>query len=343
MRFADTPGSDPTLVLDLIEAFRRSKTMFTALSIGVFDRLHEGPSDAKSLSAEFLTDLPALTRLLDGCVGLGLLSREDSLYANSPTAERYLCRQSPDSLAGYVAYSNRSLYPLWADLEGAVRQGTHRWTATFGPQASLFDHYFRTDESRREFLDGMHGFGRITSPEVVRVFNLNRFQRLADLGGATGHLAIAACERYGRMSAVVFDLPVVLPHATPHVEASSARDRITLQAGDFFSDPLPPADLYALGRIFHDWTDDKIRLLLRKMHDALPPGGGVLLAETLLDDDKRGPVHALMQSLNMLVCTEGRERTFDEYRALFEEAGFGDVEARRTGTPLDAVLALKKQ
>jgi acetylserotonin N-methyltransferase len=48
-----------------------------------------------------------------------------------------------------------------------------------------------------------------------------------------------------------------------------------------------------------------------------------------------------MQSLNMLVCTEGRERTAAEYRALLREAGFASVEDRRTGAPLDAVLATK--
>jgi acetylserotonin N-methyltransferase len=48
-----------------------------------------------------------------------------------------------------------------------------------------------------------------------------------------------------------------------------------------------------------------------------------------------------MQSLNMLVCTEGKERTLAEYRALLEEAGFRDVQARITGAPLDAILALR--
>ena len=73
----------------------------------------------------------------------------------------------------------------------------------------------------------------------------------------------------------------------------------------------------------------------------MPAGGGLLIAETLLDDDKSGPVDSLLQSLNMLVCTEGRERTVAEYRHLLEGAGFTSVEARRTGAPLDAVLARK--
>jgi O-methyltransferase len=57
----------------------------------------------------------------------------------------------------------------------------------------IFANLFRTEEMKREFSLGMHGYGQISSPQVVTAFDLSRFQRLADLGGATGHLAIAAC------------------------------------------------------------------------------------------------------------------------------------------------------
>jgi acetylserotonin N-methyltransferase len=68
----------------------------------------------------------------------------------------------------------------------------------------------------------------------------------------------------------------------------------------------------------------------------------LLVAEKLLDDDRTGPPWAVLQSLNMLVCTEGKERTLDEYAALLKGVGFSRVEGRRTDTPLDAVLAVKE-
>jgi acetylserotonin N-methyltransferase len=335
-----TPEAAP--VLDLIEAFRRSKTMFAALKLGIFEFLARGEASVGDIADELKLNSAALDRLLDGCVGLGLLAKNGEHYANLPIATRYLLRGSPDTLAGYILYSNEALYPMWGGLEDAVREGTNRWQAVFGGKDGAFLQFFRTPEAGRDFLNGMHGFGRLTSPAIVRIFNLNRFRHLVDLGGGTGHLAIAACERYGDMRATIFDLPDAVPHAREHVEASPAASRITLHAGDFFRDPLPEADLYALGRILHDWTEEKIARLLEKIHAALPTGGGILIAEGLLDDDGAGPVPALMQSLNMLICTEGRERTEAGYRALLERAGFTLVEARRTGAPLDAILALKK-
>src|SRR5262249_18810794 len=153
-------------------------------------------------------------------------------------------------------------------------------------------------------------------------FDLSRFRRLVDLGGATGHLASAACQRYPTLRAVVFDLPEAVPLAREMIAAGPAADRIEVQAGDFFKDPLPDADLFAVARILHDWAEEKIRLLLGKIFERLPKGGALLIAEKLLTQDKTGPTGALMQSLNMLVCTEGKERTLGEYAALLKQVGF---------------------
>jgi acetylserotonin O-methyltransferase len=333
--------ADASIVLELIGAFRRSKAMFTAVRLGVFDELENRPQTAEVLAAKLNLNAGALCRLFNACVALGLLRCDGETYRNTATASRYLVASSPDTLAGYIIYSDQSLYPLWSHLDDAVREGTNRWTQTFGSRDALFSHYFRDEASTAAFLGGMHGFGQITSPLVSRAFDLQGFTHLVDLGGATGHLAIAACEVYPSLIGTVFDLARVEPFARVHISHSRAADRMRFVAGDFFQDTLPPGDLYALGRIVHDWAEPQIMALLRKIYDALPTRGGLLIAETLVHEDRSGPVHTLMQDLNMLVCTDGKERTFSEYRELLESAGFAKAEYRRTGSVLDAVLASK--
>ena len=333
---------DPTPVIDLLNGFRMSGAMFTAVSLGVFDQLAAGPLDLSALAGKLSAAPDALGRLLDVCVGLGLLKREGATFANTDVSEVYLCKHSPRRMTGYIAYSDRVLWKMWANLPDAIREGTNRWKQTFGLDGPLFTNFFRSDEDKREFLWGMHGFGMISSPAVAAAFDLSGFRHLVDLGGATGHLAIACCRRYPSLRATVFDLPVAIPMAAEVVaEASDVSARMTTMGGDFFADPLPPADLYALGRILHDWDESKIRRLLARVHDALPPGGALLIAEKMLDDDHDGPRAAQLQSLNMLVCTDGKERSLAEYTALLREAGFSRVEARRTSVPVDAILAIK--
>ena len=333
---------DPAPVLSLLTAFRDSAVLFAGLSLGVFERL-SSPAPLDALARDLSCEADALGRLLDRLVGLRLLEREGEAFALTDTARAYLTRGSPRRMTGYLAYSARVLWPMWGDLAGAVREGKNRWKACFGLDGPLFANFFNNDEDRREFLMGMHGFGQISSPEVASAFDLSGVKHLCDLGGATGHLAVAACRRWPQLRATVFDLPAAVPLAQEMValEADVA-DRVQVQGGDFFAEPLPVADLYAVGRILHDWPEDKIGKLLRAAHAALPSGGALLVAEKLLDDDRAGPAWAQLQSLNMLVCAEGKERSLAEYEALLKAAGFGKVEARRCPGPLDAILARKE-
>src|SRR5437016_4456634 len=135
-------------VLELIAAFRRSKTMFAAVKLGIFEG--KRPADCKELG-----------RLLEACAALGLLERRGDAFVNTPEADKYLRAGSADSLVGYIDYSNHVLYPMWGHLEDAVREGTHRWKQTFDLDGPIFSHFFRTDEAMREFLMGMHGFGQL--------------------------------------------------------------------------------------------------------------------------------------------------------------------------------------
>lgn len=336
----ETPP-DPSPVLDLLIAFRRSKTMFTAVSLGVFDALEVGPKAGTALATELNVNPDALSRLLDACVGLHLLRRVGNEYATTPTASAYLTQTSPRRLTGYLRFTDEILWKLWGDLPAAIREGTNGWQRTFNWEGDIFGQIFHTPELRREFTMGMHGYGLISSPVVVAQFDLSRFRKLVDLGGATGHLAVAACRHYPAMRAAVFDLPQIVPIASELVRESDVADRVEIIGGDFFTDVLPEADLYTLGRILHDWSEDKILILLRKIYERLPVGGAVLIAEKLIADTRDGPGWAQLQNLNMLLVAEGKERTLGEYSALLKQVGFSDIQGRTTTAPLDAVLAVK--
>ncbi|HWL09298.1 MAG TPA: class I SAM-dependent methyltransferase [Planctomicrobium sp.] len=331
----------PDVVLDLLSAYRRSKTMFAGVQLGIFDTLNTSPATVAQLSQQLQCNESSLERLLDALVGLNLLRRDGDRYHNTPAADTYLTASSPRRMTGYINYSNAVAWKLWGNLEGAIREGSHRWKQTYGWDGPIFDNFFKDDHAKREFLMGMNGFGMISSPHVVRAFDLSRFKQMVDVGAATGHLVIAACEAYPQLRGTVFDLPQAIPLATEIVQQSTVADRIDLVGGDFFADPLPPGDLYAVGRILHDWNEEQCLTLLRKIHAALPEGGGLLVGEKMIRDDRTGPDWAQMQDLNMLVCTEGRERPLSDYKRLLTAAGFSHVDGKVTDSPLDAILAIR--
>ena len=295
---------------------------------------------AAEIAAKLQANQDATERLLNGCVALELLTKSaDGRYSLTPTADRYLRRDSPTRSSATSCTRTRRSFPcgpIWKMPSAKARIGGPRH---FGPERELFSHFFRTDESMRTFLQGMHGLGMLGSPKIAAAHDLSGFHRFVDLGGATGHLAIEVKRRYGQMHCAVFDLPKVIEVAREFVSKTGLD--IELIPGDFFRDELPPADLYAVGRIFHDWNDESVLTLLRKMHS---PTFGQRRRPHLRahpHPDKTGSLHGLMQSLNMLIVTEGKERTEAEYTKLLAAAGFGDIVTQKIDGPVDAILARK--
>ncbi|XP_010849537.1 PREDICTED: acetylserotonin O-methyltransferase [Bison bison bison] len=240
-----------------------------------------------------------------------------------------------------LLYAGRTAYVCWRHLAEAVREGRNQYLKAFGiPSEELFSAIYRSEDERLQFMQGLQDVWRLEGATVLAAFDLSPFPLICDLGGGSGALAKACVSLYPGCRAIVFDIPGVVQIAKRRFSASED-ERISFHEGDFFKDALPEADLYILARVLHDWTDAKCCHLLQRVYRACRTGGGILVIESLLDTDGRGPLTTLLYSLNMLVQTEGRERTPAEYRALLGPAGFRDVRCRRTGGTYDAVLARK--
>lgn len=126
------------------------------------------------------------------------------------------------------------------------------------------------------------------------------------------------------------------------VAAHGLADRLTFHGGDFFSDPLPQADVYVMGQILHDWNLEQRQFLLQKAYNALPEGGTLIVYDAMIDDERRHNTYGLMLSLNMLIDTEGgSEYTVTDATQWLQAAGFAEVSARPLIGGYTAIYATK--
>ncbi|XP_070641303.1 acetylserotonin O-methyltransferase isoform X2 [Bos indicus] len=340
-------GEGYSLLKEYANGFMVSQVLFAACELGVFELLAEAlePLDSAAVSSRLGSSPQGTELLLNTCVSLKLLQADvrggKAVYANTELASTYLVRGSPRSQRDMLLYAGRTAYVCWRHLAEAVREGRNQYLKAFGiPSEELFSAIYRSEDERLQFMQGLQDVWRLEGATVLAAFDLSPFPLICDLGGGSGALAKACVSLYPGCRAIVFDIPGVVQIAKRHFSASED-ERISFHEGDFFKDALPEADLYILARVLHDWTDAKCSHLLQRVYRACRTGGGILVIESLLDTDGRGPLTTLLYSLNMLVQTEGRERTPAEYRALLGPAGFRDVRCRRTGGTYDAVLARK--
>ncbi|XP_075561592.1 putative bifunctional dTTP/UTP pyrophosphatase/methyltransferase protein isoform X5 [Pelecanus crispus] len=333
----------PSKILELLDGFRASKALFVASKLKVFDHLKDkGPLKAVDIANEVGTSVGGTERLLDACAALGLLEKTPQGYSNSDSANTYLTSDGEYSLHGYIIHSNDHIWPLFTNLESAVKEGSRQNHRAFGKKAEdLFKDYYHSQEVKQRFMAAMHSIAHLTARDVATAFDLSQFKCACDLGGCTGALAHELVQIYPNLKVTVFDLPEVIANTSYFQPSGQHTAPVTFVSGDFFKDNLPEADLYILSRVLHDWPDEKIHVLLSKISAVCKPGCGILLAEMVLDDEKKNRSTALLQSLNMLVQTEGKERSGSEYQGLLEQHGFTNVKIRLTGNLLDVVLCIK--
>ncbi|XP_054470394.1 acetylserotonin O-methyltransferase 2 [Anoplopoma fimbria] len=336
----------PFKLLEYFNGFRVSKVIFSACELGVFDLLlkSQEPLSAQHVAQELSTSVDGMERLLDALVGMEILEVETTdgtaLYSSTDVANLYLAKGSGKSLHDMVIYQSQTTYPLWNHLVDAIREGKNQNEKTYGvPPEDIFQAVYRSEEEMLKFMGLMNSSWILDGHDIATAFNLSCFQNIVDLGGCTGALAREMAKAYPSSSVTVFDLPQVVETAQKHF--SQEDDDVVFQSGDFFSGEIPPADLYVLARIIHDWPEEKCLQLLKKIYNICKPGGGVLLVEAMLFENRRGPVTAQIFSLNMLVQMEGRERPPSGYTSILNKTGFHNVQVCRTGKSYDAILAVR--
>jgi ubiquinone/menaquinone biosynthesis C-methylase UbiE len=315
----------PVPLMQLSTGFWAFKTLAAAHELDLFTRLSaSGGMTIEETAAGYGVDERPAQMLLTGCAALGLLDKDGERYRNSPLAEEYLVKGKPYYFGGFVEMLDKRLYPGWGKLVEALHtNGPTTWDPT--TQKSLFE---GEDPAMLElFWEAMHSLSTFTARALGEAIDLSPYERLLDVGGGSGAYDIELCKRYPHLRATVLDLPFVAEIAARKVEESGLSERIQTVGGDFFADALPKGhDVMLLSMILHDWTEEHNREILRKSYDALPSGGGIVISELLVNDEKTGPPPAALMSLNMLIETEGgRNYTPAEYSSWLEDTGFTDT------------------
>ncbi len=310
---APDPAS-PQALFELATAFQRSRALLTAFDLDLFTVLNDQSLTSAEVASAIEADGRATDRLMNALVALGLLEKDGGRFANGPAAARFLVRGRPGFMAGLGHTAN--LWHTWSGLTEAVRQGGA------APRPPINE---RGDDWLRSFIAAMHGRAVAAAPEVVALAGLEKPSHVLDLGGGSGAFAMAFA-RAGH-TAVVFDLPNVVPLTQAYVQAESLSAPVNIVAGDYLHDPIGDGyDVALLSSVVHSHPPDENRRLLAKVAAALNPGGRVIVRDFLMDEDRRGPLQPALFALNMLVGTgRGDAYTEREVREWLHEAGCREV------------------
>ena len=336
---------DPSHIMQVGMGFFASKTLLSAVELGLFSELARKPQTADEIARALKLHPRAIPDFPDALVALGLLQRAgdgpEGIYSNTPDTAAFLDRNSPDYIGGILEMANARLYPFWADLSEALKTGLPQ-NETKHSGEPMFAKLYEAPERLEQFMNAMSGVSAGNFRAFARSFDFSRYRTLCDVGGATGQLSCMVAAANAHMRCTTFDLPKVVPIATRRIQQAGLSDRVKAVGGDFFVDPLPQADVITMGMILHDWNVDKKKILIGKAYEALQPGGAFVVIEALIDDERRKNAFGLLMSLNMLIeFGDASDYSGSDFVRWCRDAGFRDFKIMPLTGPSSAAIAYK--
>jgi len=329
-------------IMQIGAGFWASKTLLSAVEIGVFTELADAPVEFAELRSRLGLHRRGAKDFLDTLVSLGFLERKDGRYWNSPDADLYLDKAKPSYIGGILEMSNQRSYGYWGHLTEALRTGRQQNEAKDDGKASPFGALYADQARLKGFLSAMSGLSRAANIAIAEKIPWKRCQTFADIGTAQGDLAVQIALKNPHLRGIGFDLAEVRPVFDEYAKQHGVSERVRFQAGDFFTEELPRADVITMGHILHDWNLQEKKMLIRKAYEALPAGGLLVVYDAMIDDERRKNTFGLLMSLNMLIETPGGfDYTGAECIEWMEEAGFARANVAHLLGPDSMVVAVK--
>ena len=336
---------DPSHILQIGSGFWPSKVLLSAVELELFTQLGSETFTGEEIGDRLGLHPRAIWDFLDGLVALGLLDREGdgraAHYRNTQDTAVFLDKNSPQYIGGVLEMFNARLFRYWADLTDALKTGEPQNEVKHTGKP-MFDELYADPARLEQFMGAMTGISLGNFHALAEKFDFSGYKTLCDVGGATGQLSLIVAARHPHLRCTTFDLPVVEPIANKTIAAAGLAERVATASGDFFTDPVPKADVITMGMILHDWNLERKMQLITAAYDALPEGGAFVVIENFIDDARRQNVFGLMMSLNMLIeFGDAFDFTGADFTDWCTQVGFSKVEVVPLAGPASAAIAYK--
>ncbi len=332
-------GPTPDKIMQLGFGFWGSKVLLSAVELGLFSVLADGPTTAEDLRKKLGLHPRGARDFFDALVALGMLQRQGDRYSNTPETDLFLDRKKPSYMGGIMEMSSERLFLNWGKLTESLKTGKSQTAPTGGDP---FEMLYATPALLKQFLGAMTGISMAAGTACAQKFPWKDYKTFIDVGCAQGGFTAQIALAHPHLTGGGFDLPKVRPVFDEYVKSFRLQDRLTFYPGSFFDDPLPKADAIIMGHILHDWDLAQKKMLIKKAYDALPSGGAYIVYESIIDDNRSANAFGLLMSLNMMIETPGGfDFTGADCQGWMKEAGFKETRVVHLIGPDSMVIGIK--
>ena len=324
----------PQRIMEMVWDFARPMLAEAALHLGVFDAMSRGARTVAQISQQTNASTRGIAALLDGLVGIGLINRRGEQFTLAPDTAAFLVHGKPAFVGGLMKHVSRQLIGGWMDLTECVRTGKPVKAVNQEQSGAEFFAKFVEDIFNMSF-------GSASAAAEALLKNSDGAVSVLDIAAGSGVWGIAMAKRLPYVRVTAVDWPQVIPVTRRVAQQHGVAEQFNYVAGDILQADLGTGHHVAtLGHILHSEGESRSRRLLKRIHDAMAPGGTIVIGEFIADEGRRGPAVPLIFAVNMLVNTEeGNTFTFKQIASWLTESGFKRPRPLKVPGPWPLVLA----
>jgi hypothetical protein len=329
------PQTPAEFLLQMATGYMVSSALQVVTKLEVADQLAGGPRAVEEIADAVGADADALYRVMRALASIGIFEplpdRRFSLNQHS----ELLRKDIPGPRPLILWMTDPFHFNVYADTLHSVVTGKPAVEKTVG--MGVFEYFPKNPELWKVFNDAMTTMSAMVIPAALETYDFSDAGIVVDVAGGHGHVLMSILQKHPGLQGILFDLEQVVEGAKPRIEAAGLAGRLRTVGGDFFKG-VPPGDTYVMKHIIHDWDDDRAIQLLGNIRTAMrdKARGRVVLLESVLAPPNVPELGKLID-LEMLLMAGGRERTAEEFRALFDKAGFELTRIVPNKSPLSAV------
>jgi len=333
-------------VFDIMAGFVYSQVLLACVRLRVLETVAQRPHTLAELARVCNVPTAGLQRLVSSAVALRLLElRGEGRYGLGALGGPIAGHAGIRAMIEHHAVLYHDMHDPVALLRDQLDQGqmAHYWPYALDPERDTARQNWNEDKVSR-YSDLMSASQPFVVDEIFAAYDFSQHRRVLDVGGGQGTFLSRLAKHVPHLNVMLFDLPQVALLARSNFSRQGLAARATAFEGSFLRDTLPVgADLVTLIRVAHDHPDADVKQLLRRIHDALPDGGTLLLAEPMAQGLDAPPLGDAYFHFYLLAMGSGRLRTSAELTLMLEEAGFTCVERVPNPMPLHTEILVARK
>lgn len=319
MNNAET-SSLPETVLALTLGGIVAACVCSAAELGIAEHLRSGPRHIEELAQATEVQTDTLLRVMRVLIAYEIFEEVEPAVFQQSARSNYLLPDVPDSVYMMTRLHG---HPYWSrlseQLTHCVRTGSPAFEQVWGE--GYWSRVRRDEPASRLFDEAMTASSQNVNRPIAEAYDLADAQTVVDVGGGQGSFLATLLARYRHLKGILFDQASPIERTRQCFEREGLLERCQFRVGNFLETVPPGGDVYFIKNTLHDWKDEACLTILRQCRQAMQPGKRLVAVERL-NQPERAPLYTRIMDVYMLAFFNGHERSEDEFRALYQAAGF---------------------